>query len=68
MPLSESARFSWQNGLGVHFCAELRDIQSAALQVEEEAHEPYLNPPVRMSFLPLALVLKCDAKKVLPTR
>ena len=42
----------------------LPTIQSETWLVHAEIREPHLNPPVRMNFLPLALVLKGKARKV----
>ena len=42
----------------------LPTIQSETWLVRAKVREPHLSPPVRMNFLPLALVLKGKARKV----
>ena len=42
----------------------LPTIQSETWLVHAKVREPHLNHPVRMNFLPLALVLKGHASKV----
>ena len=44
--------------------APLPTLQSETWLVHAKVREPHLNPPVRMNFLPLALVLKGKARKV----
>ena len=41
----------------------LPTIQSATWLVRAKVREPHLNPPVRMNFLPLALVLKGESQE-----
>ena len=42
----------------------LPTLQSETWLVRAKVRKPHLNPPVRMNFLPLALVLKGKARKV----
>ena len=51
-------------GHGAHFSVPLPTIQSETWLVRAKVREPHLNPPVRMNFLPLALLLKGKARKV----
>ena len=47
-----------------HCSVPVPTIQSETWLVHAKVREPHLNPPVRMNFLPLALVLKGKARKV----